>query len=265
MYTYIKDSSGNYSVQNQPYAFKYYIINYQPKLTVKSDKIEISAIAYSDSIKPSNYTKSNGLSTYPITGDFINIQYLDTKEDKWIERSISVDDKTKYVEKMPTTITEGKYKISLNTSDIAAAYSMDKYLRIYVKMATDAESNGLQSIYLKPLYVLPAYVKGEVSCKNKSWIDTENGKQIFSDAPSFCHTMYCAKKLTNSPSTDEEVKNFALEWETRGVETGIVSNNNSMYSYTNDNLKGIPSGSYYTTICHFADGTVLMTDPVEKL
>ena len=36
------------------------------------------------------------------------------------------------------------------------------------------------------------------------------------------------------------------------------------YSIDNSKAAGVPQGNYYTTVVHFADGTVLMTDVKQK-
>ena len=66
-----------------------------------------------------------------------------------------------------------------------------------------------------------------------------------------------------------------------GAETGltvvnhyVIESNNEPYiipntetligNYGLDKLKYVPEGAYYTTIFHFADGTVVMTDIKQK-
>ena len=48
------------------------------------------------------------------------------------------------------------------------------------------------------------------------------------------------------------------------METGIETSDGIMFTYTDNHLKGIPTGYYYTTIVHFADGTVLMGEVKQK-
>ena len=127
--------------------------------------------------------------------------------------------------------------------------------------------------YMRPLYVYPDYHKylsehqGQnvpAYCKSKSWFKVDNGRQIYCDKPCFVHTLYSSKNLTQTGNfTKEEA---ALEWETRAQETGLVYNDGTgiTFSYTDDNLAGVPSGYYYTTICHFADGTVVMSEVKQK-
>ena len=65
--------------------------------------------------------------------------------------------------------------------------------------------------------------------------------------------MYCSSQLTktNTPA-DAEI------WEMRAIETGIAYSDGSQFSYTDKYLSEIPEGFWYTTIVHFADGTVIM-------
>lgn len=127
--------------------------------------------------------------------------------------------------------------------------------------------------YMRPLYVYPGYYEylstnsGSTSpayCKSKSWMPVANGWQIFADKPAFVHTLYCSKNLTQTGNfTTAEA---ALEWETRAQETGLVYNDGTgiTFSYTDENLAGVPEDYYYTTICHFADGTVVMSEVKQK-
>ena len=127
---------------------------------------------------------------------------------------------------------------------------------------------GALYAFMQPIFVYPDYYKyladhdglnSPAYCMNKSWMKVQNGWQVFCDRPCFVHTLYCPKKLTTG-NTEED----ASVWEARGMETGLVSSNGTMFTYTDDNLSGVPSGSWYTTIAHFADGTVLMTEVQQK-
>ncbi len=114
--------------------------------------------------------------------------------------------------------------------------------------------------HLKPLFYYPNYINGDFTCKSTSWLKVANGYQIFCDRPAFCHTLYSARKITTDAS-----EAAALEWEAQAQETGIVvSEDGSNFTYKDSNLAEIPSGYYYTTIVHFADGTVLMSDVKQK-
>ena len=132
------------------------------------------------------------------------------------------------------------------------------------------------------------------TCKLKNCFDGLNGIQIFADNSVFVHTMYSSEKLTETRLD----KNAAAIWENKGVETGIEvykrdeptfdtyviqaanpDDPDSQTSYetllvdagdtTNANydlshFDDIPIGCWYTTIIHFVDGTVIMTDIKQK-
>ena len=118
-----------------------------------------------------------------------------------------------------------------------------------------------------------------VTCNSKNAITGLNGIQIFFDNPILAHTMFFKDYIP-----DDIDKNDYNGWERRGAETGVLcvkpstqvinqfdSSGNycgsteqtvpttATYSFE-ENYKGIPSGCYYTTIIHFADGDVIMSD-----
>ena len=110
-------------------------------------------------------------------------------------------------------------------------------------------------------YMYPDYHKGlvdsaatKIICESKNLIDGKNGMQVFCDASTFAHTMYCSKNLSD---TDPQI------WENKAMETGVVIKDCN-FTYTSDNYNGVPSGAYYCTIVHFADGDVLMSDVKKK-
>ena len=47
------------------------------------------------------------------------------------------------------------------------------------------------------------------------------------------------------------------------METGVVQSDGSL-TYTSDNYNDIPKDAWYTTVFHFVDGTVLMTEVRQK-
>ena len=108
-------------------------------------------------------------------------------------------------------------------------------------------------------------------CDIKNCLDGLNGIQIFSNNSVLVHTMYSDSKLTDSKYT----KNAITTWETKGAETGLktyqcpvnesTGNNETLnVTYGLNNLDNIPTGCWYTTIVHFADGTTVMTDIKQK-
>lgn len=107
----------------------------------------------------------------------------------------------------------------------------------------------------KSLYYCPDYYTGDVTCNLKGTYNTEFGLAILSDPDSPCmaHTFYCSTNL------GDELE----EWLYYGMETSLKMNYGS-FTYTPDNYDAIPQGKYYTTIIHFADGTMTMTDVKQK-
>ena len=74
--------------------------------------------------------------------------------------------------------------------------------------------------------------------------------------------MYCSQKITQTTGTDE-----AYEWMANAQETGIevrTGTTNSSYTYTNAHYNDIPAGYYYTTIIHYADGDIIMSEIKQK-
>ena len=130
----------------------------------------------------------------------------------------------------------------------------------FVKVCAREPGDYYGYYHLMPLYYYPDYVNGEVTCNNAAWLEVSNGWQVFCDAPAFCHTLYSKLKITSTSGESE-----AMEWEARGQETGlVVSADGKGFTYRDSNLKDIPAGFWYTTICHFADGTVLMSGVQQK-
>ena len=118
-----------------------------------------------------------------------------------------------------------------------------------------------------------------IQCKSKNALPGLNGIQIFFDNPILVHTMFFKDYIP-----DDIDKDNYNDWERRGAETGVMTAkpktqtveqynydgtsagtapenipSSATYSFKS-NYKGIPSGCYYRTIIHFADGDVIMTD-----
>ncbi len=118
-----------------------------------------------------------------------------------------------------------------------------------------------------------------VNCNSKNALTGLNGIQIFFDNPILVHTMFFKDYIP-----DDIDKTDYRDWERRGAETGVLTakpatqtvyqldSSGSIIGYTQqtvqstatysfkDNYKGVPSGCYYRTIIHFADGDVIMSD-----
>ena len=87
---------------------------------------------------------------------------------------------------------------------------------------------------------------------------TTSDGTVNEEVTNIVHAMYSDEKI--SSGTDDE---SALKWETYGIEVGAVCKD-STFTYTNDNFSSdYYNVNYYTIIAHFADGTVLMTEPTD--
>ena len=165
-----------------------------------------------------------------------------------------------------TATNESNLDIEFNENDYNKWYKICGY-----KNSTSAIEMGFydtEYFFLKPEY-------GFFTCNSKNALPGLNGIQIFYDKPVFVHTMFFKDYIP-----EDIDKNNYKDWESRGAETGIMfatppvtqDNNNSWDSNAvtyiatsttyafKTNYKGIPSGCYYTTIIHYADGEVVMTD-----
>ena len=209
---------------------------------------------YKINISLPNYYSAIGSKTF----EHCNFSIKSLENENWTDSTII----NERIEK-----SDNKYEFSF-TNDFS-----EKFIKINSKYS---EAGNYLLAYAKPLYIYPDYYKylydyaaehpGETApayCKSKTWLQTANGWQIFSDKPCFVHTRWCSKNLTAAGNLSRDA---AYEWEARAQEAGIVYNDGSSttFSYTNDNLAEVPGGAYYTTICHFADGTVLMSEVKQK-
>ena len=141
-----------------------------------------------------------------------------------------------------------------------AGFFKNRWARIIAKNGfTDLEEAGffdVEYVYLD--YHRYKGTSNAIVCKKKNCLEGLGGIQVFCDKPVFAHTMYCSKRLTQNNS-----KADATVWENKGIETGLLFES-SDFTYGTENYDKIPSGYYYTTIVHFADGTVLMSDVKQK-
>ena len=93
----------------------------------------------------------------------------------------------------------------------------------------------------------------------KNIIVGEMGIQIIGSGLILAHTFYSPKKLTETKNTEDVQK-----WLNKGVETGIVIEEEESYIYSNSNYEDIPKGYYYTTIIHGSKDFCIMTDVQQK-
>ena len=104
-------------------------------------------------------------------------------------------------------------------------------------------------LFYSPYYFYPGYyLETGFKCRQKNYIEGNRGLEIFSDKPVLAHTFYSEIDLGESYE----------KWLFGGIETGIQCEDGS-FTYDYDNLDDVPAGNYYTTIIHYADGTVDMT------
>lgn len=151
-----------------------------------------------------------------------------------------------------------KSNYSLDKTTIGSETSFIKIYSSYLYKYTYASASIKYPCFYLPVYICPKYYFDKLECDSCDWLRTENGLQIFCDAPCFVHTMYCSKKLTEGTGELD-----AAIWEANGQETGIMVKDRN-FTYKNTNFDGIEKGKFYTTIMHFADGTVRMTEPRVK-
>ena len=127
---------------------------------------------------------------------------------------------------------------------------------IFTSIISYPNSNVKQVFYYHPIYFCPAkYLDSEFRCRQKNYIEGNLGIDILSDKPILAHAFYSTNNLGDSYES----------WLSRGIEVASsVRCESSSFTYENDYLSGIPSGKYYTTIIHYADGTVYMM-PVKQM
>ena len=237
---------------------KHYVADYKPSFEAQSSGIKISSVSFTSNMCPA-YKKGN-ISNF---ANLVSIRYLENED--WKDSDVIHSD-------MVRDESSGNWNY-----DIPYTSFSDTFIKICANFSVGDDYNSYIPIFMKPEYIYTGYYKyladyeadnpGQTApayCKSKTWMPVANGWQIFADRPAFVHTLYCSKNLTQTGNfTTAEA---ALEWETRAQETGIVYNDGTgiTFSYTDENLAGIPEDYYYTTICHFADGTVVMSEVKQK-
>ena len=267
-YTLAYDESGNYSFQTASGIVNYYTAATTPELNALSNKIKIS-------ISPLTNDMFEGFmfdTTYYYYKRYLNI--LTLQNGIWIDSKILEQSTNERTESEQSAKELWDYE--LDYPEVDSFIKICGLYGIYEWSDEDWWMYFEAPVTTKPVYAYTGYYKylsdyesehpGETApayCTSKTWMPMANGWQIFNDKPCFVHTRFCSKNLTEPGDLS---KDAAYEWEARAQETGIVYNDGTTmtFSYTNDNLTGVPSGYYYTTICHFADGTVVMSEVKQK-
>ena len=187
------------------------------------------------------------------------------------------------------------FETIIRPSDFTNSDEFDTWGRIYASiLPAQNDPSVIGKGYFYSQYVYTG--RDGPDCSVKNCIEGLNGYVVYSDRPVLAHTMFSMEKLTDSKND----KDAALIWENEGAETGLTvinhyeigSNNGTdpnnipdpnndpnqnnepdfiipntetlIGNYGLDKLKYVPEGAYYTTIFHFADGTVIMSDIKQK-
>lgn len=170
---------------------------------------------------------------------------------------------TNYITPRHQFIVNGKWKDIINNKKFNYTLSegegeFNSFIQVVQSQILISSTYPICYVNNIPYYYYPPYIKARdtgnpMVCDLKDLFIGQAGINILADQPCFVHTMYCPNKLENTPEA----------WLNGGLETGLVMKQKS-FTYSYDNLSGVPDGYYYTTIVHFADGTMLMTD-VKKM
>ena len=237
-------------------------------------KIKISLAPYTTALMPVSSAPKPNLYTYDkyvVGTGFLNVKTLQNNE--WSDYT----DITSNANLGPSAPMEQGTDGDWIFDNLEYESFSGKFIKLSSKYSCETSTAyALYNVYSKPAYIYPDYYKylsdyesahpGQTApayCNSKNWVSGGNGYQIFADRPCFVHTCWSSRNLTASGDLSKEA---AYEWEARAQETGIIYNDGtgSTFSYTSDNLADIPKGAYYTTIAHFADGTVLMSEVKQK-
>lgn len=228
---YAEDNNGNYVINQQTDCLREFNIGLVLKYDSSSNKLigYASRSINAQSLKTNNYFL-NGNKWEPITAsgnEYGTFSASSNSENSQWEQFIDLSDteELSFMKIIPYC-----YRFVLQTY----TFSVDSVFYCY------------------PPFLDPA---NELVCDLKDYCYGNAGINIFADQPCFAHTMYSKKNQGNKPEY----------WFRLGVaqETGLVMKKKS-FTYTYDNLDEVPEGCYYTTIIHFADGTMMMT-PVQLM
>ena len=182
--------------------------------------------------------------------------------EKWSTPSDDSDGGLKYPStatyKSDTELYEYTPYIDLQNSGSSDA----RWFKIYGARNDGTTSSGFYDIYY-------AYGGVDQSCSSKNFSEGVMGMQIYCDNSTFVHTIVSAKKITDSPTGRTQMKTNALKWEARGCEMSprvfdVTGSSSVTYDYDPNDDESVPVGAYYTTIVHFADGTVAMGEVKQK-
>lgn len=106
-----------------------------------------------------------------------------------------------------------------------------------------------------PVYGYLPYLRSPATYASQllDYSEGYRGINILTDVPVLVHTFYCSRNLGDK----------AEDWLYFGTETGTVQNDSS-FTYPKSHYDAVPKGKYYTTVIHFADGKLLMSQVKQK-
>lgn len=174
-------------------------------------------------------------------------------------------DKTWTAEYSPSTRTDISYEyFDLGAKD---SYTTPQWVKITKYNEGDTKTSGAYNVmyaYADYGFIADYETYRTKTCSSKNTIEGGVGMQIYCDASVFVHTVYSARKFTNTHRASD-----AKIWETKGMEASAMVHTPSgsesfTYPYDIYEDNTIPDGVYYTTIVHFADGTVAMGEIKQK-
>ena len=174
------------------------------------------------------------------------VKRYNKKSEEWQTFVVYIEEKDEKTNSMVT-------KISLSNTSIDSI-QWCKVTQVYDDQ-TAAHSGHLDNIFF---YYPYESNKSAFTCNRKNYLELANGYEVFADAPVLAHTLWCYVKLTDTNTKDD-----VQIWLNKGMETGVIQSDESL-TYTYDNYNDIPEGAWYTTVFHFVDGTVLMTEVKQK-
>ena len=151
---------------------------------------------------------------------------------------------------VPGPKIDGKYVFS---QTIPIDDSFNQYFIKLYPYYTGQSGGETYNVLSRATYYYPDYYISNLKCSTKDIVSGQNGITILTNLPCLAHTMYCSFDIGESLE----------DWLNYGLETGIETNTEG-FTYLNSNTNAVPSNYYYTTIIHFADGTMLMTDVKQK-
>ncbi|MCQ2592237.1 MAG: hypothetical protein MJ188_05590 [Treponema sp.] len=253
----IKDNNENYVLVNWP--MYNIVLNWDFNLQCINNGTSVSPDWY---IKADFGTKNpEGRAPSPTK---IAFDIIDGNTETRIYDNITSEDRVKYPD--PYFYSNKKLSSSpildLKASNIytIAPITSELVKNKFVKVIAKETGKGFYNYqYIYPDYYLYKGTSSAITCSTKNIIaGFGDNYQIYTDNPTYVHTMYWKENLGNKLSY----------WETRGIERGekldtAKSKRDFTYSVT-DEMVPAGKGYWYVVVAHFADGSVIMTDPKQK-